>query len=314
MSKVLTVFGAGLAGLIAARMLSERNPVIMEAQSSLPNNHHAVLRFKSGVVGDVTNIPFKKVQVSKWVLRDAGSNPIRDAAVYSRKVTGKLHARSIQDTRPVERYIAPSDLVRRLAHTARIAYDVTFESWSHNLARAHGPVISTVPIPIMMDLFKWDDKPGFNSMPGWTLKAIIKPELDCQLYGTVYSAVERDLWYRASMTGNELMIEGAGIPLSPERYDEVLSAGLKVFGLCRDDLSESHQHVSKYQKIADLNGPERESVKRFMMWLSDEHQIYSLGRFATWRPKLLLDDLVNDVRVIARLMDGESHYNQTLNK
>ncbi len=41
--------------------------------------------------------------------------------------------------------------------------------------------------------------------------------------------------------------------------------------------------------------------KRFIMWASDKHQVYSLGRFATWRPGLLLDDVVNDVRVIQRI-------------
>ncbi len=40
-----------------------------------------------------------------------------------------------------------------------------------------------------------------------------------------------------------------------------------------------------------------------MMWATDNFNIYSLGRFATWRPGLLLDDLVNDIRVIQKIAD-----------
>jgi hypothetical protein len=32
-----------------------------------------------------------------------------------------------------------------------------------------------------------------------------------------------------------------------------------------------------------------------MFWASHNFNVYSLGRFATWRAGLLLDDLVNDI-------------------
>jgi hypothetical protein len=47
--------------------------------------------------------------------------------------------------------------------------------------------------------------------------------------------------------------------------------------------------------------------RRFIMWASDNFGIYSLGRFATWRPGLQLDDLVNDVRVIQRISSTNSY-------
>lgn len=311
----LTIFGAGLAGLIAARMLADRHPVVLERQPSLPNNHHALLRFRSSVVGDVTNVPFDKVHVSKFVLRDTGSNPIKDAAIYARKTTGKLHTRSIMDTRPAERYIAPKDFVQRLASTADIRFGEDFQQWSHNLAREHGPIISTIPVPVMMDLFDWSDKPDFSSKEGWTIRVHLKPETECALNGTLYSARQRDEWYRASLTGDLLMIEGAGPAPELGQASEIMKNVCWFdMGINDDDIHTWEVHPAKYQKISDLRSVDRESVKRFIMWLSDEHQIYSLGRFATWRPKLLLDDLVNDVRVIARLIEGESQYNETLSK
>lgn len=314
MSKELTIFGAGLSGLIAARMLADRKPIVREKQSSLPNNHHALLRFRSPVVGEVTNCPFKKVRVSKIVLAEQGSNPIKDASIYSLKVTGKLHSRSILDLSPAERYIAPQDFISRLASTCTIEYNSDFQDWCHNLVRPHGPIISTLPVGLAMGLFRWKDVPDFHSKPGWTVKAEILPELESQLNATIYSALRNNIWYRASVTDSSVMVEGAGDPPT-KRYAEIaLGQALDQFGIALEQVGKVSVHCSKYQKIADLDTAGRESVKRFVMWLSDEHQIYSLGRFATWRPKLLLDDIVNDVRVIARLIDGESLYNSNLNK
>lgn len=312
----LVIFGAGLAGLIAARMLADQRPCVMEAQSQLPNNHHALLRFRSTVVGDVTNIPFKKVDVTKAIISDPDSNPIRDAMIYSMKVSGKLHARSILDTRPVERYIAPPDMIQRLASTATISCDVKFEDWSHELIRKRNRIISTIPVDKMMKIFDWKDVPEFSSRPGWTLKATVMPFLDCQVNATVYSARENDAWYRASLTGEKFMVEGSGPVPDSETLDQAFDQACECFGL--DELYFSDEgttvHEHKYQKISDLSYDDREKVKRFIMWLSAEHNIYSLGRFATWRPKLLLDDLVNDVRVISKLMGGESNYNKLIGK
>lgn len=308
----MLIFGAGLSGLIAARMMADRHPIIMEAQSSLPNNHKALLRFRSSVVGDVTNVPFKKVQVTKYVLRESGSNPLRDAAVYARKATGKLHERSIIDTRPSERYIAPPDFIQRLASTAKFEFNRDFADWTSNLVRDHAPVVSTIPVPAMMDLFGWKDKPDFQAKPGWTARLTVGAELECTLNGTLYSARESDLWYRASITDGVLMVEGVGEPPSSEELNRVNQEVAWQFGLYPADFSNITMHKARYQKIADLDTAGRESVKTFIMMLSQKHRIYSLGRFATWRPKLLLDDLVKDVRVICRLIDGESHYSEAL--
>jgi hypothetical protein len=312
----LVIFGAGLAGLIAARMLADREPVIHERQASLPNNHHAILRFRSGLVGDVTNVPFKKVNVLKHVVSFPESNPIRDAILYSLKVSGKAHLRSILDVRPAERYVAPPDMIRRLAVTADIQYESDFLSWSADLIReGRADVISTIPVPEMMGLFRWEDRPKFNSRPGWTVKARVRSELDCDIHATLYSVRPDQPWYRASITGDMLMIEGTGEGLkATDQADTILNQVAREFGFKYDDFDAVTYHANKYQKISDLDTEGRESVKRFMMWLSSEYRIYSLGRFATWRPKLLLDDLVNDVRVISRLMGGESNYNKVIGK
>lgn len=304
MSNSPRIFGAGLAGLIAARMLSDRKPVVYERQKELPNNHAALLRFRDNTVSLATNVPFQRVQVLKGI--HGSENPVSDAVRYSKKVTGGYSNRSISNLDPAERYIAPSDLISRLASTANINFDVEFMDWSHNLARDHPPVISTIPMPQMMDIFEWKDKPEFVVQEGWTVRAQIDPYCDCNLNCTVYFPGDEP-FYRASVTGRTLMVEGVGKPKYSANTIVLEAAGPMGLGINFKGMTIKS---SKYQKIADLKPDERESAKRFIMWLSDKHNIHSLGRFATWRPKLLLDDIPNDVRVIARLIDGRVNYEE----
>lgn len=315
----ITIFGSGLSGLISARMLADRKPVIYEKQDSLPNNHKAILRFRSTVVGDATNIPFREVKVIKAV--HGGINSVSDSVRYSKKVTGKLQVRSILDLQPVTRYIAPSNMVSRLASTATIEFGRDFEKWTSELVRPNRPpAISTLPMPYMMDLFNWWDKPDFNYVNGWNLRVKLKPILQARINCTVYFPGDEP-WYRASVTDDELIIEGVDVPKFKELGEiSVQSLTIRLMdplGLSLADLLDwktAPVHQSRYQKIGDLSAEESESAKNFIMFLSKKHNIYSLGRFATWRPKLLLDDIVNDVRVIARLIDGASNYHDIIAK
>ena len=40
----------------------------------------------------------------------------------------------------------------------------------------------------------------------------------------------------------------------------------------------------------------------FILDLTLTHNIYSLGRYATWRPKVMLDDVLDDIFVIRKLI------------
>ena len=63
----MIIFGAGLAGLLAGNILRKYHPKIYEAQNELPNNHSALLRFRTSDVGTACSIPFKRVKVSKAI-------------------------------------------------------------------------------------------------------------------------------------------------------------------------------------------------------------------------------------------------------
>src|SRR4051812_33221531 len=114
------IIGAGIAGLLAANILKHHRPIVLEAQERLPNNHSAVLRFRTNRVGEVLGIPFKKVKVLKATL--PWKNPVADSLAYAHKCLGTYRSdRSIPE-RPeeVERWVAPPDLIKRMANMVDI--------------------------------------------------------------------------------------------------------------------------------------------------------------------------------------------------
>ena len=93
----MIIFGAGLAGLLAGNILRKYHPKIYEAQNELPNNHSALLRFRTSDVGTACSIPFKRVKVSKAIKGDEGiiSQPnLFYSNMYSQKVTNSVLSRS----------------------------------------------------------------------------------------------------------------------------------------------------------------------------------------------------------------------------
>ena len=67
------IIGAGMAGLLAGSMFRGQAQ-IYESAPSLPNNHHALLRFRSDGISNHLNIPFQAVDVVKIVGRRMGVN------------------------------------------------------------------------------------------------------------------------------------------------------------------------------------------------------------------------------------------------
>lgn len=293
----VVVIGAGMAGLLAANMLRNHEVTVIEAQSSLPNNHSAVLRFRSGVVGDVLGLPFKEVQA----LRATASigNPIADALAYSHKSTGKATLRSIARVGevPVTRYIAPPMLISTMAKGLDIQYNSSITrddliGWNDDNVK----VISTIPMPIMMDILGYPYRPKFPSREGFN---IVVPLHRTDAYVSLYVPNPALQFHRVSITGGELIIEYAAKSENVNANTEIDRA-LKLLGLPLTHASrvEAEIRPQRYAKILPIDDSER---KQFIQHLTDYLGVYSLGRFACWRPGLLLDDVVSDVRSIERM-------------
>lgn len=296
----MIILGAGLSGLLAGAL--DRRAQLLEVQPSLPHNHHAVLRFREDKIGRALNIPFRKVRVLKaaW----AWSRPVHTitpqmANMYARKVTGSIVDRSILDLKPVERFIAPPDLIQQLADmcTGRIRYGVDAAAGWKDLAR---PLISTIPLPLTLHHCKIDWEPDelFKSQPIKVLKFTV-PGAD--VFQTVYFPDPDQLVYRASITSNELIVECMSSEEDPHQLeiDDVLDA----FGLTMKDVVPIGTAKQRSGKILPLPEDQR---KALLLQLTTAHGVYSLGRFACWRNSLL-DDVFDDYYRIQRMM-RLSHY------
>ena len=200
----MIIAGAGLAGLIAGNIFRNYSPRIIEMQSSLPSNHKAILRFRDHSVSKATGIEFKKVKVSKaiaykgeWLSR---SNP-KVANLYSIKVTGKVQSRSCWNLNDAERFLSPDDFIMRIAKGLKINYSETL----HKSMFDGQPIISTIPMPAMMDIVGWKEKPDFPFRSIWSCWCEIM-DYDISVNQTIYYPDLKDPYYRASLLGNKLIL------------------------------------------------------------------------------------------------------------
>ena len=167
-SEKFIIVGAGMAGLLAGNMLRSNTYKILEALPELPNNHHALLRFRTGLVGEVVGVPFKKVTVIKDIDRYR-STFLGDVLSYSYKATGKSTLRSVitAGTEYHERYISPPDLIERMYEAGPpIQFGLNYlpSSWDR-------PVISTIPMPNLMDMLNYPRPEHFEYRSGWVWSA-----------------------------------------------------------------------------------------------------------------------------------------------
>lgn len=290
------IVGAGLAGLISAHAFPRET--IAEIQPEPSAIHKALLRFRTKDVGELTGIEFKPVTVHKGIYEDGTFHApnIRSANLYATKVLGRLMDRSIWDLEPVTRFVAPQDFYERLINAVghRICWDTDWAEAQTQIPEKE-PVISTAPLSAMLEAFCIDIGEEFD-------KASIhvqRFEVDrCDLYQTVYFPTAKHSLYRASITGNVLICEFAGLPDGNWNLDVHAAFGTDPGQL--DPVGTADQ---KFGKIAPINeGKRRAAIGK----LTAEHNIFSIGRFATWR-NILLDDVVHDIAVVKQLINASAY-------
>lgn len=303
----IIIIGAGMAGLMAGNLLKRagHDIEIYEKQSAVPNNHSAVLRFRSPAVGDALGIPFKSVMMTKASME--WSNPVADALAYAHKCSGVYRAdRSLPLTvAREERWIAPEDFIPRMAERLRThcAFDVSFNK--ENIGSFGGtPIVSTMPMPALANVLGYKHLPQFQSVSGFNIKAQVK---NCEAYVSLYIPSPEFDFNRLSITGGELIVEYADqLPreMNDEKATDDLQLAALLLGIDPDDITG---WVIKAQQYAKIQPIETGARKRFIAWATDNFNVFSFGRFAVWKPGLLLDDLIEDIRKIERWLEGDRY-------
>lgn len=292
------IIGAGLSGLIAAHAFP--NFPIMEA-SQPKENHKALLRFRTDNVAKLTGINFKPVVVRKGIydlVRGEFTMPsIFLANQYSLKMTGYLTDRSIWNIEPVKRWIAPEDFYGRLVEAlgSRISWGTKIDP----LSRPAPLTLSTAPLSLL------GPEIGLEGV-SFRRAAIAVSRYripDSEIYQTIYIPSKFTALYRVSITGDLLIAESVLSDDLPDPEYDLSKFIHPMFGIEYDELVTVDKVKQDYGKIAPIpDAPRRSALRRLTM----EYGVYSLGRFATWR-NILLDDLIQDIDIIKRMMEADAY-------
>lgn len=300
----MNIIGAGLSGLLCGALNATAR--IFESNPSSLVSHRAILRFREDKIARSLGLAFRKVTVRKAIWMDGGelnaATP-RLANLYSQKVRGVIAENSLWNLAPSERYIAPDDLHAILADICGERVSWSYEVVADTLKELKSPIISTIPIPILLALLGVIPAvvPDFKYSPILVSRFVIP---DCDVFQTLYFPDPTTPVYRATLTGSLLTIESTHSGRAG--YNMVIEA----FGLGATEAQEKLiAHKQSFGKIAPVSDAPR---KALLYYLTQEHNIYSLGRFATWR-NILLDDVYEDVFAI-RKMIHQSHYDVNLER
>jgi hypothetical protein len=299
-TKVINIYGAGMAGLIAANILSRNfNVKLFEKKDKLEKNHFALLRFRDNLIEEYTYIKCKKVNVKKSIFFENKlfneSNILFDN-LYSRKVTGSISTRSIGDLTGGIRYIPPDDFYDQLVQNVNASIMLECDKKFTNENLQNEFCINTTPMSNTYQLVS-DKNLAFYHQPITILTFKIE---ECDVYQTIYFPAmdENNPAYRISINGNRIICEIANICVSLTEQLNVKKQILNAFGI--NILSpefEPELKSQKYGKILNIDEDTRQSV---IYNLTQKCKIFSLGRFACWRNSVMLSDVVNDVLKIKK--------------
>ena len=322
------ILGAGLSGCIAGIM----NPdaVIFEAKSEesfmASPEHKAVLRFRSNKISQLTGIPFKEVQVRKsiWYQSKEHRFPdIRFTNMYSRKVVGGYFDRSIVNLDTVQRWLPPPDfhsvMLGKISRRVKFGCPVSACNrnyllcrWEHSdedspISRDNGSIISTIAVPIMEEILNLPSPVSFSS--GKKIYVVRFKIHNCNLNVSMYYPDPDFPVYRASIMCDVLSVEMIDKNFNTCTADEWFQSGIlrvvmNSLGLDRKDL----EYVDEGRQLGKINYDiDDRARKNWIVRLTIENQIYSLGRFAVWK-NILQDDVYEDAKKISSYIESGTHY------
>ena len=317
----ILIAGAGLSGLLAGAMLrgSRHDVSVNDPAPDLPRNHGSVLRFRDRSVADALNITFGRKMV--LLAKAAGTHPrndAKDAIEYGIKTTGQPRTdRSItRGMGEVERWIAPPDLVDRMAGMCdRIDLNTSIGA---SAFRDPGmKVITTLPMPDNLRMAGGSaervlvDAPDFESYPAWhaSFRVATEDHRHADAHLTVYVPAIDDETTRISVTGRRVFVELSGRKdWEPDAMKEHCATAVERhlgFRLGREPMGCLIDYTARRVPRAKIL-PVPDTLRKEALIELSRMGVYSLGRFATWRPGLVMCDLVNDVRTIMRMIEGDA--------
>jgi len=292
------IIGAGFSGLIAATQF--RTADVFEISKRF-QSHNALLRFKTDVISRITGIPFRKVRVQKNICIDGSVKESTDiflCNLYSRKVTGKILNRSIADIRTVDRFVAPNDFYDKLIEVvgeSRIHWEETTDFVGNDLQ-----VLSTIPMNVIAKMTPLGRILRDQSFDYKNILVYVGTVKNSDVFQTMYFPGPETSIYRASITGDKIIIESLS-----DLKEEDLRYAMNSFGISIEDIEEGRL-VKRPQRYGKISPIDERARRAFVLALTANHNIYSIGRFAVWK-NILLDDLAGDIELVKKISANDEY-------
>lgn len=314
------ILGAGPAGVMAHNYLKIKghDVEIFEKDEFNVVKNSGVFRFKNRDSELFLGSELKKIHVVKeinYMNKAFKECSIKMNNLYSSKVVGEISKRSIMNLNDCDRYILKDGmkLISPKLHANCEIKDIDNYKDNDgskkilvNDSYSFDYVISTLPLHVNAHLameIPFDFSPISHVVWVTYVKAYFKSDLNQTIF---YPDLDLP-YYRATHQEGDFIIESMQ-PLDDKECKKCVS----------DFLPDCEIVVTSKQRInigKMVKYPDDSQRKRLITELTNQHNIFSLGRFATWRPKLVVDDLLQDIKIIEKLMkkgkDGIKYENNS---
>lgn len=285
----MIIIGDGLTACIAG-MMNQQARLIAGAETP---KHKAIMRFRTPDIERITGIRCKEVTITKsayWDGEHHSSAPINIANEYSKKVSGGFYDRSITNLDKCTRWVPPEDLHDRLLDM--IGSRLTYGKQDSGAGEVR---ITTLPLAYNAALYL-EDYVNTEFIPDYTTIYVNKFRIHkCNLWHTTYFP-RGGPYYRMSIEGDIATIESV---LKLNREDIIYA--FASMGMDYDKDEVQIVLVNYEQRIGKIHPAAESARKTLIHQMSVLHNVYSLGRKATWR-NILLDDVVKDVYQINKMI------------
>lgn len=293
---MIRIIGAGISGLLAGA-LNPGSIVFEKNEEKKSNNHEALFRLKDDKIGKYLGIKLEKVRVNKAIWfngREVNPTP-RITHLYSTKVSGSISDRSIFNIDPVVRYLPPNNFIDKLKSMCRIEWGSKVNyKWFTDSCPSEDKIISTIPMNTVLNILNIGLPSEFTYRSIWVNKYKL---FGCDANCTIYYPDPDMAIYRASIVKSDLIIESMKPLVNPEELYVVVES----MGIDKSDLVLRTANFK--QTFGKINKIESKIRKKIIMDLTINYGVYSLGRFATWRPKVMIDDVFEDIFHIRRMIE-----------
>ncbi len=306
------VIGAGLSGMIMGYLLKRRYAIFDAAkgpvfQTSAPFYLHSPL--------DWLPTTWREIDIHHncWDGDSFHRQPnIRMMNNYARKITGKIIDTSLKfmdgamkkgflpsNGKPgqvlTDLYEETSSNINwgwKLVRIDPVQKIATMNDGAVNLDIRYKSLISTMPLPVLLRMVGIEFQHKFVADDIYTSFYAVPEGVTVDAHQIIYITSEYTRPYRASLMGQTIYIESM-LPIDPTEDAQLIE---QLWGI-----TKAHPIGTRVIKAGKFHPIERNQRKLLLAKLTNEFDIFCLGRFAVWNYKRI-DHIAHDAQQLVKII------------